>query len=386
MNIKQIDNQFLLRNPFSVTTTIGLVKTITNIDANKQIAYQIIADMISNQTSKHNQVEFAKLKAENYDLVMDVKYQQGQEFSSLIWSINYVPSLIDVNSLLPLIDEYINQLSIDEKTFSLAKANRLRELTNLFDNPQSYVKTLVRPSLFTNSLTPKEQIEVINNLEFDEIKALITDLAAKPFTWRYDCLNNNEQPLVLDNINYNPQVVKRYQKLDEIKDIELDLGNNQANLIMNFELNQEVDFTSLQTFNTVFGSGADSLLFKIVREAHHLCYSVNCQIIDQKYLSVYVGCDLDKVALAQDLIINILKDLANGTIDYDLASSKQQLIDTILQLTNDFNYQLRQVTSFVLFNQDYDQELRIKKIKATSEADIKNIAKNITLLNKILIK
>lgn len=386
MNIKQIDNQFLLKNPFSVTTTIGLVKTITNIDANKQIAYQIIADMISNQTSKHNQVEFAKLKAENYDLVMDVKYQQGQEFSSLIWSINYVPSLIDVNSLLPLIDEYINQLCIDEKAFSLAKANRLRELTNLFDNPQSYVKSLVRPSLFTNSLTPKEQIEVINNLEFDEIKALITDLAAIPFTWRYDCLNNNEQALVLDNINYNPQVVKRYQKLDEIKDIEIDLGNNQANLIMNFELNQDIDFSSLQTFNTVFGSGADSLLFKIVREAHHLCYSVNCQIIDQKYLSVYVGCDLDKVALAQDLIINILKELANGTIDYDLASSKQQLIDTIVKLTNDFNYQLRQVTSFVLFNQDYDQELRIKKIKATSEADIKNIAKNITLLNKILIK
>lgn len=386
MNIKQIDNQFLLKNPFSVTTTIGLVKTITNIDANKQIAYQIIADMISKQTSKHNQVEFAKLKAENYDLVMDVKYQQGQEFSSLIWSINYVPTLIDVNSLLPLIDEYINQLSIDEKAFSLAKANRLRELTNLFDNPQSYVKTLVRPSLFTNSLTPKEQIEVINNLEFDEIKALITDLAAIPFTWRYDCLNNNEQALVLDNINYNPQVVKRYQKLDEIKDIEIDLGNNQANLIMNFELNQDIDFSSLQTFNTVFGSGADSLLFKIVREAHHLCYSVNCQIIDQKYLSVYVGCDLDKVALAQDLIINILKDLANGTIDYDLASSKQQLIDTIVKLTNDFNYQLRQVTSFVLFNQDYDQESRIKKIKDTSEADIKNIAKNITLLNKILIK
>lgn len=386
MNIKQIDNQFLLKNPFSVTTTIGLVKTITNIDANKQIAYQIIADMISNQTSKHNQVEFAKLKAENYDLVMDVKYQQGQEFSSLIWSINYVPTLIDVNSLLPLIDEYINQLSIDEKAFSLAKANRLRELTNLFDNPQSYVKMLVRPSLFTNSLTPKEQIEVINNLEFDEIKALITDLAANPFTWRYDCLNNNEQALVLDNINYNPQVVKRYQKLDEIKDIEIDLGNNQANLIMNFELNQDVEFSSLQTFNTVFGSGADSLLFKIVREAHHLCYSVNCQIIDQKYLSVYVGCDLDKVALAQDLIINILKDLANGTIDYDLASSKQQLIDTIVKLTNDFNYQLRQVSSFVLFNQDYDQESRIKKIKATSEADIKNIAKNITLLNKILIK
>lgn len=52
MNIKQIDNQFLLSNPFSVTTTIGLVKTITNIDAKKQIAYQIIADMISNQTSK----------------------------------------------------------------------------------------------------------------------------------------------------------------------------------------------------------------------------------------------------------------------------------------------------------------------------------------------
>lgn len=386
MNIKQIDNQFLLTNPFSVTTTIGLVKTITNIDANKQVAYQIIADMISNQTSKHNQVEFAKLKAENYDLVMDVKYQQGQEFSSLIWSINYVPTLIDVNSLLPLIDEYINQLSIDEKAFSLAKANRLRELTNLFDNPQSYVKMLVRPSLFTNSLTPKQQIEVINNLEFDEIKALITDLAAIPFTWRYDCLNNNELALVLDNINYNPKVVKRYQKLDEIKDIEIDLGNNQANLIMNFELNQDIDFSSLQTFNTVFGSGADSLLFKIVREAHHLCYSVNCQIIDQKYLSVYVGCDLDKVALAQDLIINILKELANGTIDYDLASSKQQLIDTIVKLTNDFNYQLRQVTSFVLFNQDYDQELRIKKIRATSEADIKHIAKNITLLNKILIK
>lgn len=386
MNIKQIDNQFLLKNPFSVTTTIGLVKTITNIDANKQIAYQIIADMISNQTSKHNQVEFAKLKAENYDLVMDVKYQQGQEFSSLIWSINYVPSLIDVNSLLPLIDEYINQLSIDEKAFSLAKANRLRELTNLFDNPQSYVKMLVRPSLFTNSLTPKAQIEVINNLEFDEIKALITDLAAIPFTWRYDCLNNNEQALVLDNINYNPQVVKRYQKLDKIKDIEIDLGNNQANLIMNFELNQDVEFSSLQIFNTVFGSGADSLLFKIVREAHHLCYSVNCQIIDQKYLSVYVGCDLNKVALAQDLIINILNDLANGTNDYDLVSSKQQLIDTIVKLTNDFNYQLRQVTSFVLFNQDYDQESRIKKIRATSEADIKHIAKNITLLNKILIK
>lgn len=386
MNIKQIDNQFLLTNPFSVTTTIGLVKTITNIDAKEQIAYQIIADMISNQTSNYNQVEWAKLKAENYDLVMDVKYQQGQEFSSLIWAINYVPSLIDVNSLLPLIDEYINQLSVDEKAFSLAKANRLRELTNLFDNPQSYVKALVRPSLFTNSLTPKEQIEVINNLEFDEIKVLITDLAALPFTWRYDCLNNNEQVLVLDNINYNPQVVKRYQKLDEIKDIEIDLCNNQANLILNFELNQDVDFTSLQTFNTVFGSGADSLLFKIVREAHHLCYSVNCQIIDQKYLSVYVGCDLDKVALAQDLIINILNDLANGTIDYDLASSKQQLIDTILQLTNDFNYQLRQVTSFVLFNQDYDQDLKIKKIKATSEEDIKNIAKNITLLNKVLIK
>lgn len=375
-----------LTNPFSTYNTLGLVKIIRTPTALDALNLLVISKMIKQRTQNYDQSHFSYLKALNFDIETNVSYKSGSDFVQLTWLINYVPSLVDYQQLISLIDEFINNLYIDEDLFKQVKENLILEYQNLFDNPQSYVKELVIPSLFTNKFYPQQCLDYLKQLTYEKIVPLFDVISQTPWSLRYDCGKDENSFVNVAALDWQHVEVNHYQKQQERDDVIIELNNKQANLILNYEFSAPFSQQQLQVFNTVFGNGADSLLFKIVREQHHLCYSVNSQIIDNQILSIYVGCDLDKVDQAINIIDDIIQQLQTNEIDYNLADTKNQLTQRINQLSNDFAYHVRQVINHVLFGYVYKPKEQLVLINEVDEEVIRAISNSLVYVNQILIK
>ncbi len=140
-------------------------------------------------------------------------------------------------------------------------------------------------------------------------------------------------------------------------------------------------------FNIIFGSGANSRLFKTLREKHSLCYSVYSSInLNVGFLSVYIGLSKVDDQKLTNLIKNEINDLASGNItDDELQNVKQILLDeangVIDSISGIMNFHIRNN----VINRERKVEDLIAEINNIREVDIINVAKQLKHITTYLL-
>ena len=160
----------------------------------------------------------------------------------------------------------------------------------------------------------------------------------------------------------------------------------QANIMLSYKINTKLSREEKILFNALFGSGADSLLFKIIREQHHLCYSVSSMLMENDILAVYVGLDKDKIDFCIKEVNNILDQLKENDSIYNLDSIIKQVEDKLLRSRDKFSYNKQLIINHVLFGYEYDINTIINNISNMTSDKIKDIANVITPINQVIIK
>ena len=117
---------------------------------------------------------------------------------------------------------------------------------------------------------------------------------------------------------------------DHVRFVEEEMDVTQGKLVLGFRLGEcmeEPDIPALYVFNAVYGSGATSKLFMIVREKLSLCYYASSAVYLHKgIMLVSSGIEFDKLDAARDEILAQLDSVRRGEItDDELRSAKKSV-------------------------------------------------------------
>jgi len=145
-----------------------------------------------------------------------------------------------------------------------------------------------------------------------------------------------------------------------------------------YESDEKYAFT---LFNSIFGSGVNSKLFKIVREQMHLCYYASCTPDLVKGVAfVSSGIDPSNEKIAMDAIIEQLKATQRGDFsDEDIADCKRALQNAYKELYDSPEGLCGWYLGHVIFGNYESAESVYEKISQVTKDRISDAAKQMKL-------
>lgn len=188
-----------------------------------------------------------------------------------------------------------------------------------------------------------------------------------------------------------------------LKRAELDTfnGGKKGNEIKTKRIEQSHIGLSLPTFsvfdsrknvlniaNTVFGGGMSSRLFQKIREELGLCYNVYSYASlyrDCGVLEIYTGVNNDKRDDAFDAIVDEIKLIKKqGITEKEFLRGKEQMKSSfILGQENTSSLMLLYAKYFLLFNENFDFESKIKEVDDIKINEVNDLIYEIFDENKL---
>lgn len=152
--------------------------------------------------------------------------------------------------------------------------------------------------------------------------------------------------------------------------------------------NKDKDYWTLQVANAVFGQTPSSLLFRVVREEHSLCYSIHSSL--QPYdgaLMVHVGVDPNRVDQTIDLIKLQFKRVCDGDFSNEtLQTIKEMLCNILVNQMDDANGILNFEYRNVLLDQSYSVESIVNTIQSVQIEDVKRVFSHCTFKTTFVLQ
>ena len=180
----------------------------------------------------------------------------------------------------------------------------------------------------------------------------------------------------IDNETKSISQVTYVQENNDIKQAKLFLGYRTD---IRFDSNK---YLAMMVFNILLGDSDQAKLFRIIREEHHLCYSVGSSYDSNKgVIIVSVGIEPVNEEKAKNLTVQVVEALIKGKFTEDeLAFAKafqikliHQRDDSILSLSaSDFYYRK-------VYGLTYDTVKLVESIEAITKEDIIECANTLIL-------
>jgi predicted Zn-dependent peptidase len=171
--------------------------------------------------------------------------------------------------------------------------------------------------------------------------------------------------------------------------VETSPGTQQAKLVMVFRLPEpspdadeaQAELAARRMFDQIFGGGAQSRLFKEVREKRSLAYYASSTLDRHtNLLLVQVGCDPDKLAAVEEETVLQLGELARGAFeDQEIAVALAQIGSRLTRISDSLASQAMFVGEQWLHDDDRTpDDLRVEYTAVTREL-IRKVAGSVWL-------
>ena len=169
---------------------------------------------------------------------------------------------------------------------------------------------------------------------------------------------------------------------DQPRFLEEEMELSQAKLVIGWRLGEcmeEPDQAAILVFNSVFGSGSSSKLFRNVREKLQLCYYAGSLVdLHKGLLLVSSGIDADKLDAARDEIFAQLTAMKQGEIsDEELQAAKAGVASDLRSLTDSQGELEGFLLSQVLDGLDYGPLELAALAEDVSREDLVRIAQSV---------
>ncbi|MGQ0841158.1 M16 family metallopeptidase [Actinokineospora sp.] len=139
---------------------------------------------------------------------------------------------------------------------------------------------------------------------------------------------------------------------------------------------------TLSVLNAALGGGMSSRLFQEVRERRGLAYQVYSSVAsyaDTGHLSVYTGCQPDRLGEVAGVVRDVLRDVArDGFTDAEVARGKGQLRGGLVLGLEDTSSRMSRIGKGELSFGDYlTVEQTLERIAAVTAEDVAALARNL---------
>lgn len=310
---------------------------------------------------------------------------------------NSVDTLIDI-----AFNPYITDEGFNREYVNIEKERRRIVIESQKDDKDSYAYERIISIMYNdtefgiNKNGYLEDIEKINEKSlYNRYKDIIKDGKIDIFI----AGNINEEyvkNLVLNNKyinNLNERDISKYlvdiekyekNRKEKVENIVEKMDVTQGKLVIGLDVLEKVksdDRFKILIYNTILGDGANSKLFKNVREKASLAYTCKSNYVVQKSnIFIRAGIEIENYNKALEVINNELDNMRNGKFeDEDLENAKRYIYSGIDAIKEEQN------TAIVFF---YGEEVSLnkvtieeyyEKIKNITREDIIEIAKRVNI-------
>ena len=305
----------------------------------------------------------------------------------------------NLNEALAFFHDFLFDVDVENKEFnelnvSHEKNNYLLDLEAIKEDSGNYSTIRLYEEMEENSpisyrllgykevletITPKSLYEYYENM----IKTSLVDVFV---------IGNFDEEEMLENIKkIMPLNVLKKKRVDYL--IEETPLRKKKNIItesseyMQSKLAYGLKYSDISTyernyvltlFNIIFGSGAESKLFREVREKHSLCYYIYS--VSNKFdHNILIRAGIDKANLKQtvELIDKELMNMQKGKFDLDDIKKAQELYLTVLDTIEESQNQIVMDYLMKEMLDTDDLDVKRKEIMNVTKEDIIKLAKKI---------
>lgn len=378
------ENKIILIDNQSTFNHLRLTKLV-KYNSNEELITLILTTQILNMRSKsYDEVAFSRQKARLFDFTSNISYQQLNQYLQINYHFTYLKELVNIDELTNFIHDIIENNYINKTLFDICKQAMLLELQSVYDNPQQHALNCTLSNNLQGVMSIDTMIQHLEKITIEQCVRVANDIVSARFNYEIQLNKDGNCINIIDVYDKCEKLVS--YKLKSNENVFIDNNKEQANLYMVFELPTKYNKYQMQLFSNVFGQGADSLLFKIIREQEHLCYSIYSQVVDNQLLFIYVGLEPQQVDFAQERITQILEDMANKEHFFNLEQIKLQTINAIEKNQDNFNYVAKLIDKYFLYSDSYDISFITKQIHDINYKTIQQIASDVKFLNKTIVK
>ena len=197
--------------------------------------------------------------------------------------------------------------------------------------------------------------------------------------------NENIEKLIPRTENYklNNEFTEIKQKVEKPKEIVENMNVSQGKLVIGMDIlskQKNLQCVSL-VYNAILGDGANSMLFKNVREKASLAYTARSNFVKQK-LNIFIRCGIEikNYKKALDIIEKQLDNLKNGDfIDEDIKNAKKYLISGVKAVSEEQDTEVVYYIGQEIAKTNMDLETYLKNIEAVTKEEIVELASQVQI-------
>lgn len=328
-----------------------------------------------------------------------VSYAQGKKhvigvlMNSISGKLVGDKKLID-EQLKVLRQSLLSHKSFTQEQLDLAKKFIKSQLHDIYENKSSYacqqLATLVAKDTKYH-ISAIGDLEQLDKITLDELNEYYQSLFKSDRITVVAVGDINEKSVSQfvsssfgSNIHLDFDVIDRsslpvvYSEKTECQDV------TQAKLSLGYRIDSDLlsnNHYAANMFNGIFGGMSHSLLFKVVREKHSLCYSIRSNYDPYHGLiTVNLGIANHQKELALELIQKQLECIVSGDFDDDLISMTYLHLESVIKKTADSAQSLMmQAFKSASLNRSFDMQQQIECYQKVTKSDIMRIAKSVEL-------
>lgn len=282
-----------------------------------------------------------------------------------------------------------------QKEFENSKRVLIEQINSEINDKRAYALSKTESIMYDGEpagVSRYGTVETVNKLTVDDLKKAHKYLVENAFI-RVNVVSQSEPDSVFDKIgsyfnSLNRNVEKENLSLchktkGELKRVSENMDVTQAKLCMGFSVDTgdtRFDTAKTAVFVDIFGGGAYSKLFTVVREKLSLCYYCAARFNSRKGAFIVDSGILEEMYdKAYNGILGQLDEIKKGNFDEDLVnSSKMSLTDSLLSV-NDKMATLDNWYALNCFNEGETIEDYISLINRVTKKDIVKVANSVKL-------
>ena len=185
-------------------------------------------------------------------------------------------------------------------------------------------------------------------------------------------------------------VEKEEKEQKEEKEIIDHMDVTQGKLVMGLDVMKKEENTSYiaMVYNTILGVGANSKMFRNVREKESLAYTCGTNYIKRKNLIlVRAGIEIENYEKAVKLIKKEIDDMRIGNFtDEDLENAKNLIFSTIYNIEEEQDTEISYYLGQELMNLNYTVEEYKEKIEKVTREEVIDLANNVQYNTRYFLK
>lgn len=399
-----IENSLFKTNIICVLLTVPI--TLENFTKNALIPFLIRSGSKNYKSQLEINKHLEEMYGASFDLGID-KMGDNQVLKFYIEGINdnFLPNKENLlNEMINTIFELVFNTNIvdgkfDEETLRIEKQNLRQVIEGKIDDKDYYAFETCISKMYGNSgfglfkYGRLEDIEDIDAKQLADYYNRLIQTAKIDIFISGNNFNESIKDILLENENIkklaprsenyvlNNEYTESKQIVEKAQEIQESMDITQGKLVIGLDvLSKQENLQPIAiVYNSILGSGANSMLFQNVREKASLAYSARSMYIRQKSnIFIRCGIEIDNYDKALNLIKDQVNNISQGNFtDEDIENAKCYLISGIKSIPEDQDSEIVFYIGAEISKTEESLDKYINKIKSVTRQDIIEFAKQI---------